>query len=68
MTVEKYNCEKCNKKLRLTNFTQCKCGGIYCPKHRYSFEHDCSVDYRKIGQTELKEKIIEIKPIKVNKI
>lgn len=35
----------CQKKLSLTDYP-CKCGIIFCPKHRYAEEHDCTHDYK----------------------
>lgn len=37
-------CWECNRKVGLVQ-TQCKCGYVYCPKHRHSEAHNCSFDY-----------------------
>ncbi len=33
-------CLICNKKLKLISYS-CKCGGSFCPKHRYTYTHNC---------------------------
>jgi len=48
-------CGKCNKKLGLTDI-RCRCGLKFCPKHRYSDQHDCSFDYKTHGRKQLEEK------------
>ncbi|KAK3220914.1 hypothetical protein Dsin_014884 [Dipteronia sinensis] len=39
-------CNKCNKKVGLIGF-KCRCGDIFCGKHRYATEHSCTFDYKK---------------------
>uniref|UniRef100_A0A1I8GTE5 AN1-type domain-containing protein n=1 Tax=Macrostomum lignano TaxID=282301 RepID=A0A1I8GTE5_9PLAT len=34
---------------------ECRCGGTYCPAHRYSDKHDCSFDYRSHGRHEIRK-------------
>lgn len=41
--------EICKKKVGLTGF-RCRCGGVFCPKHRYPEEHSCDVDFKKAGR------------------
>ena len=64
------NCElpSCNKKLRLTEGLVCKCGFLFCMKHRYSNEHNCTFDYTKEHQDLLSKnnpKIIGSKIVKI---
>lgn len=33
-------CYMCKKKINLINF-KCKCGNIYCSKHRHFDDHSC---------------------------
>ena len=40
-------CKQCNKKTGL-NYFECKCGNEFCAEHRYSYEHNCSFDHKKI--------------------
>lgn len=42
----KNRCESCNKRLRLTSGFRCRCGGVFCGKHRYAEEHSCQADYK----------------------
>lgn len=40
------NCFKCNKKCRLAQRFECKCGHTFCPVHRYSDQHGCTFDFK----------------------
>ena len=42
-------CGCCNKKVRTMQF-KCKCGVIFCERHRYGQEHDCTFDYKSAGR------------------
>jgi hypothetical protein len=39
-------CFKCNKKCRLAQRFECKCGHTFCPVHRYSDQHGCTFDFK----------------------
>ncbi|KAL7167650.1 hypothetical protein ACSBR2_038167 [Camellia fascicularis] len=39
-------CSGCKRKVGLTGF-RCRCGDLFCSKHRYSDHHDCSFDYKR---------------------
>lgn len=41
----KKRCKSCNRKVALTGFW-CRCGGLFCGKHRYAEEHSCDADYK----------------------
>ncbi|KAI5181312.1 hypothetical protein NEOKW01_1506 [Nematocida sp. AWRm80] len=45
-TINIFNCTKCLIRLRITNSFKCKCLRIFCGKHRYSDEHNCTYDYK----------------------
>uniref|UniRef100_M1D265 Stress-associated protein 8 n=1 Tax=Solanum tuberosum TaxID=4113 RepID=M1D265_SOLTU len=45
-------CMACMKKVGLIGFN-CKCGGIFCKKHRYPEEHGCVLDFKSIGRAAL---------------
>ncbi|KAK2653646.1 hypothetical protein Ddye_013504 [Dipteronia dyeriana] len=45
----KSRCKNCNKKVGLTGFT-CRCGDLFCGKHRYATEHSCPFDYKKFDR------------------
>jgi len=49
---KKNRCLSCKKKLGLTGFS-CRCGGLFCGIHRYSDKHDCSFDYKAMGEKEI---------------
>ncbi|XP_028779656.1 zinc finger A20 and AN1 domain-containing stress-associated protein 9-like [Neltuma alba] len=46
---EKKRCKSCNKKVGLTGF-RCRCGDLFCGKHRYPQEHSCAADYKRRGR------------------
>lgn len=64
---KKNRCATCRKKVGLTGF-DCRCGGLFCPAHRYSDAHDCTFDYRQLGAEEIKRNNPVIMAEKVNKI
>ena len=43
-------CLFCNKKLKLISYS-CKCGGSFCPKHRYTHTHNCPSQDKKIEES-----------------
>ncbi|XP_054784325.1 zinc finger A20 and AN1 domain-containing stress-associated protein 12-like [Prosopis cineraria] len=51
---EKKRCKSCNKKVGVTGFT-CRCGDLFCGKHRYPEEHSCTIDYKHIGRELIKK-------------
>ncbi|UYI27402.1 hypothetical protein J0A71_06g12710 [Encephalitozoon cuniculi] len=53
-TVEKkevasMSCGKCGKRLKLTNNYSCRCGNVYCIRHRFYDQHSCTFDYKAIA-------------------
>lgn len=39
--------ENCDRKLNLIDISiPCKCGGVFCMKHRYFLKHNCKYQYR----------------------
>lgn len=59
--------ENCNKKLGLTGF-QCRCGGEYCSLHRYANEHQCTFDYKEMGQNEIRKNMPVVQAERVRRI
>jgi hypothetical protein len=59
--------ESCNKKLGLTGF-DCRCGGQYCPLHRYANEHNCTFDYKEHGQNEIRKNMPVVQADRVRRI
>ncbi|CAL9173787.1 unnamed protein product [Musa hybrid cultivar] len=45
-------CSTCRKKVGLTGF-RCRCGDLFCGRHRYSDTHDCSFDYKAFGREQI---------------
>ncbi|KAL5744412.1 hypothetical protein ACOSQ2_027528 [Xanthoceras sorbifolium] len=60
----KNRCNNCNKKVGLMGY-KCRCGDLFCAKHRYATEHSCPFDYKKFDR----EILIKENPlIKVDKL
>ncbi|CAF2524451.1 unnamed protein product [Rotaria sp. Silwood2] len=57
----------CNKKLGLTGF-DCRCGGQFCPIHRYANEHECTFDYKEYGQNEIRKNMPVVQAERVRRI
>ena len=57
--TKKKRCTFCNKKLDMINF-ECKCGGTFCNKHRYSHTHQCN--HQELSKKENKTKIEKENP------
>lgn len=46
---DKTRCWSCQKKCGLTGF-DCRCGYVFCSKHRYAEEHNCDFDHKSAGR------------------
>jgi len=57
----------CNKRLGLTGF-DCRCGGQFCPIHRYANEHNCTFDYKEHGQNEIRKNMPVVQAERVRRI
>lgn len=60
----KKRCNICNKKITLLSFN-CKCNNVFCALHRFPEEHQCPIDYKKIGKDEIDKNNPIINPNKV---
>ncbi|XP_058102287.1 zinc finger AN1 domain-containing stress-associated protein 15-like [Magnolia sinica] len=60
-------CSSCQKRVGLTGF-RCRCGDLFCGKHRYSDIHDCSFDYKAAGREEISKANPVIRAAKIIKI
>jgi len=49
-------CYECHKRVGLTGFL-CQCGYVFCAKHRYAEEHNCTFDYSKHGKELLAQQV-----------
>jgi hypothetical protein len=73
---EKLKCNICNKKIKLVEsiYCRCKCGIIFCDKHRFAGlidsenSHNCKFDYIKSFKNDLKIENHKIVQKKVDKI
>lgn len=57
----------CSKKIGLTAF-KCRCGYSYCNSHRYSDQHDCPFDYKKMGREQVAKANPLVQAQKIEKI
>ncbi|KAI4346738.1 hypothetical protein L6164_007610 [Bauhinia variegata] len=46
---KKLRCNNCNKRIGLAGF-ECRCGDVFCGKHRYPEEHACKVNFKESGR------------------
>lgn len=52
----------CNKKLQLSEVElKCKCGSVFCKKHKFFLDHSCQFDYKneKIPEHKNRDKFLE---------
>ncbi|KRX09400.1 hypothetical protein PPERSA_04706 [Pseudocohnilembus persalinus] len=52
----KERCWNCNRKCGL-NGIECKCGFVYCSKHRLPEQHDCQFDHKQRARELNKQKL-----------
>lgn len=64
---KKNRCHTCSKKLGLLPF-ECKCGGSFCPIHRYIEEHNCTFDWKQDALDRLIENNPQVVADKIIKI
>lgn len=50
---DRTKCWFCSKKCGLTGI-ECRCGYVFCNKHRYAEDHNCDFDYVSTGQEGIK--------------
>ncbi|KAK8914519.1 Zinc finger AN1 domain-containing stress-associated protein 15 [Platanthera zijinensis] len=60
-------CSSCMKRVGLTGF-RCRCGDLFCSRHRYSDTHNCSFDYKSAGREEISKANPVIRAAKIIKI
>ncbi|XP_074558928.1 zinc finger AN1 domain-containing stress-associated protein 15-like [Curcuma longa] len=60
-------CSSCYKRVGLTGF-RCRCGDLFCGRHRYSDTHDCSFDYKAAGREQIAKANPLIRAAKIIKI
>jgi hypothetical protein len=64
----KHNCDFCHKKLKISMSFDCKCGGSFCAKHRFSDAHSCMFDHRKAAKISLEKNNPVVKGQKIPRI
>jgi hypothetical protein len=57
--TDRTRCWHCNRKVGYLGF-DCKCDFVFCGKHRYSNEHNCTVDYLELSNTKLRATCVQI--------
>lgn len=60
-------CWHCSKKVGIVKVA-CKCGYVFCPKHRLSETHDCTFDYVKQHKEKLMRENPTIAHAKMDKV
>ncbi|XP_058073556.1 zinc finger A20 and AN1 domain-containing stress-associated protein 5-like [Magnolia sinica] len=60
-------CLCCRKKVGLTGF-RCRCGDLFCSKHRYSDRHVCSYDYKAAGREMIARENPVVKAAKIIRV
>ncbi|XP_022917662.1 AN1-type zinc finger protein 4-like [Onthophagus taurus] len=60
-------CEKCKKRLNLTNWYLCRCEKAFCTQHRLPEVHDCGYDFKGEGRRVLERENPVVKGVKVVK-
>jgi hypothetical protein len=58
---DKTKCWNCSKKCGLTGF-ECRCGYVFCAKHRYAEDHNCDFDHKGKGRDILRKNNPNIAP------
>jgi len=65
--VQKNRCWLCRRKVGISGI-ECRCGYIFCGKHRYANEHDCRYDHKQAQRKKIAKENQEIKTQKFEKI
>lgn len=65
--AKKNRCFTCRKKVGLTGF-DCRCGNVFCGRHRYSDVHNCTFDYKADAAEKIRKENPVITGEKVKKI
>eukprot|EP00698_Gefionella_okellyi_P013069 TRINITY_DN3554_c0_g1_i1.p1 TRINITY_DN3554_c0_g1~~TRINITY_DN3554_c0_g1_i1.p1 ORF type:complete len:110 (-),score=16.19 TRINITY_DN3554_c0_g1_i1:65-394(-) len=51
---DKTHCWKCKRSVGFTGI-ECRCGYVYCGKHRHAEKHDCLFDYQQQQKSQLEK-------------
>ena len=68
--MENSECFLCQKKLKLIEQTtqRCKCGYVFCKKHKEPNEHQCSYNYFQENSNLLQTKLVPIIAHKIERL
>ena len=66
--IQKKRCQQCNKRLKLLDENVCKCGNMFCPKHRLCHSHDCGYNKKVDNKKRIAKNNPKVKCDKVEKI
>jgi hypothetical protein len=58
---DKTKCWFCSKKCGLTGF-ECRCGSVFCSKHRHAEDHNCDFDHKGKGRDILRKNNPNVTP------
>jgi predicted nucleic acid binding AN1-type Zn finger protein len=64
---KKTRCHSCNVKLGMLGF-ECKCEGMFCSKHRFADQHECSFDFKTFDRKKLESANPCVIPAKLNRL
>ncbi|CAN9499042.1 unnamed protein product [Ophioblennius macclurei] len=64
---KKNRCFTCHKKVGLIGF-DCRCGNIFCSRHRYSDLHNCTFDYKADAAEKIRKENPKVAGEKIKKI
>ncbi|KAF8562042.1 hypothetical protein P879_03118 [Paragonimus westermani] len=67
-SVKSPRCDICRKRVGPAGGYSCRCEGIFCSLHRYSDAHNCSYDYRRAGQEDIRRSNPQVVCSKLPKI
>jgi len=65
--ANKKRCWQCKRKVGIVGI-ECRCGYIFCGKHRYADEHDCIFDHKRHQQAKLRKENKQIVTSKIDKL
>lgn len=64
---DRKRCFDCNRKVGLLG-TECRCGFVFCNKHRLPEHHHCDFDYAEEGMRKLEREMVKVYKGKIAEI
>lgn len=60
---KKPRCAVCKVKITFSKLTtnKCKCGEVFCDKHRLATEHECTYDWKGLGRAKIEKDLEKVK-------